>query len=213
MYLMARAEDRRAFIPVMRELRDEELVSVALGCSAAEAAALLAHSPLETLSRSHSSRESDVRLLACVEVGRRARYRAAAKQRPLRTSADVKKAFRRLQDAVDEEFWCVYLDARGVPLEERLIARGAPNEVSVNLRAIVAHALRIGAVSIIVVHNHPSGDPTPSEPDIDLTDSLERACETVDLRFLDHVIVAGRRSHSFAGSRQLGVASARRSAK
>lgn len=193
-----RAAGRHGQFAAVRDLPDDELVALALGCSPHLAGEILARVPVDSIRRSPATGVAVDRLNACVEIGHRSRRAAGKQPRAFSSSRQIARAFiPRLGDALDEEFWCIYLDSRNVPIEDRLIARGAPNGVAVDLRAILAQALRIGAVSIAVVHNHPSRDPAPSGQDISLTEAIHKACETVDLRLLDHVIVAGPSHFSF----------------
>ena len=97
-----------------------------------------------------------------------------------------------------EAFGVLYLDGRG-----RLIAFEVPFEgtlmhTSVHPREIVRRALELNAASVILAHNHPSGAPAPSRADKLLTQGLQVALQLIDVCVLDHVIVAGRETLSFA---------------
>jgi DNA repair protein RadC len=89
-----------------------------------------------------------------------------------------------------EEFHVVLLDVRGRLLGRRLISRGSLSQCPVSPRDVMRAAVREGAHSIVFVHNHPSGDPTPSTDDLDLTERLRAAAELVGVLARDHVIVA-----------------------
>ncbi|MDH5491434.1 MAG: JAB domain-containing protein [Myxococcales bacterium] len=96
-----------------------------------------------------------------------------------------------------ESIWIVGLDAKGRARVVRQVARGGPAHCMVApgdlLRVLVLNACPSG----IVVHNHPSGDPTPSPEDVDLTRRARTGAELLGLRLLDHVIVGGARHFSF----------------
>jgi DNA repair protein RadC len=81
----------------------------------------------------------------------------------------------------------------GVTLEET----GGEDQVELPVGRILVNALRLGAHGIVVAHNHPSGDPTPSPADEAATRALSEAAGAVDVRVLDHIIFAGTRSSSF----------------
>jgi DNA repair protein RadC len=94
------------------------------------------------------------------------------------------------QDPDQESFWVAHLDDEGRCLH---LSRhdGNSDAVSLPLRHIVIDAARHGSAAIIVAHNHPSGDPTPSDSDLRATRRLATAAEALDCRLLDHFIFAG----------------------
>ena len=101
--------------------------------------------------------------------------------------------------ADSREFFAVLaLDARMRLLKAAVIAQGTVGSCPVHVREIMNYALRQGATAIILVHNHPSGDPDPSAADWALTRRAKRAGDLVGVVVLDHVIVAGRRYTSLA---------------
>jgi len=130
-------------------------------------------------------------VLAALETGRRA---AARRLRPgdgIRGPGDVHRHFHpRLRDATRERFLALLLDGRHRVIREVEISRGTLTASLVHPREVFRPALRDGAAAIVVVHNHPSGDPTPSAEDRRVTERLERAGELLGVRLLDHVVVA-----------------------
>ena len=96
-----------------------------------------------------------------------------------------------LKDADDdrEHFWAIYLNAKNHYLLSSLVSMGTQSASLVHPREVIGPALRLGAASIILVHNHPSGDPTPSPEDVRLTRQLAEAGRVVDIRLHDHVII------------------------
>jgi DNA repair protein RadC len=103
-----------------------------------------------------------------------------------------------------EEVWLLGLDARnGLRLVKR-VAQGGAHGCAVMPRDILRPALREGASAIILVHNHPSGDPTPSPDDVLMTRALATACDAVGIALLDHVIVARDGASSLRESDALG---------
>ena len=88
-----------------------------------------------------------------------------------------------------EMFACLFLDSRHRVLEWVEIFRGTVNSATVHPREVVKEALRLNAAAVILAHNHPSGDSTPSREDITLTDKLRDILKVIDVRVLDHLIV------------------------
>ena len=139
------------------------------------------------------------RLLAALELG----ARSAQEQRPpvqrIREPEDVFRLFaNRLRDLQVEEFHLLALDSQSQVLREVLITRGLLNSSLVHPREVFRAAIAEAAAGIVVVHNHPSGDPTPSAEDRAATKQLVSAGQLLDLPVYDHVIIAGDRFVSFA---------------
>jgi DNA repair protein RadC len=97
-----------------------------------------------------------------------------------------------------EVFVVLLLDARNQLIEARELFRGTLGQTVVYPREVVKAALLSNAAAVILAHNHPSGASEPSQADRTLTDALKRALATVDIAVLDHLIVAGAATYSFA---------------
>jgi DNA repair protein RadC len=139
------------------------------------------------------------RLIAAFELG----ARAAREERPpvqrIREPEDVLRLFGgRLRDLQVEEFHLLALDSQSQVLRDVLITRGLLNSSLVHPREVFRAAIAEAAAGIIVVHNHPSGDPTPSAEDRAATRQLVSAGRLLDVPVYDHVIIAGDRFVSFA---------------
>jgi len=139
------------------------------------------------------------RVLAALELG----VRTTREERPpvhrIREPGDVVRLFSgRLRDLQVEEFHLVALDSQSQVLREVLVTRGLLNSSLVHPREVFRAAIAEAAAGIIVVHNHPSGDPTPSAEDRSVTQQLAAAGRLLDLPLYDHVIIAGDRFVSFA---------------
>jgi DNA repair protein RadC len=139
------------------------------------------------------------RLIAAFELG----TRTAREERPpvqrIREPEDVFRLFgTRLRDLQVEEFHLLALDSQSQVLREVLITRGLLNSSLVHPREVFRAAIAEAAAGIIVVHNHPSGDPTPSAEDRAATRQLASAGQLLDVPLYDHVIIAGDRFVSFA---------------
>ena len=97
-----------------------------------------------------------------------------------------------------EEFWLVTLDTKNQPIASHRITVGTLRNSLVHPREVFRPAISDAAKCILVVHNHPSGDPTPSDQDISVTERLEAAAEIIGIPVIDHIIVAGDRALSIS---------------
>ena len=88
-----------------------------------------------------------------------------------------------------EQFRVFFLDTRNTLVADEVQAQGTVNHVPVYPREIVKRALELNASALILVHNHPSGDPTPSDADIAVTHQVQTACDALGLTLHDHVII------------------------
>lgn len=88
-----------------------------------------------------------------------------------------------------EQFRILFLDRKNTLIADEPQARGTVDHVPVYPREVAKRALELNASAIILVHNHPSGDPTPSQSDIDMTIQIERACATLSITLHDHLII------------------------
>jgi DNA repair protein RadC len=96
-----------------------------------------------------------------------------------------------------EEFRVLFLNHRHALIADEVMQRGTINHTPVYPREIVKRALELAASSVILLHNHPSGDPTPSKADIDITKHIIEACATVNVTVHDHVIITASGHYSF----------------
>ncbi len=162
---------------------------------------LAARPPAELLRLPGIGPTKAARLLAAFELA----ARLAREERPalprIREPEDVVRLFRaRLRDLAVEEFHMLALDSQSQVLREVLVTRGLLNSSLVHPREVFRTAIAEAAAGIIVVHNHPSGDPTPSAEDQAVTSQLVAAGRLLDLPLYDHVILAGDRFTSFAAA-------------
>ena len=100
-----------------------------------------------------------------------------------------------------EVMYALYFARNGELINDHVIARGSVDRCSVYPNEIVRDALEVGANSVIIAHNHPSGDPTPSQADQEVTRSISRACYVLNVHLNDHIVI-GR--PGFASFRELG---------
>lgn len=104
-----------------------------------------------------------------------------------------------------EECWLLYLSRNSRVISREQLSVGGQSETIVEVKAVVRRALDLRASSLIISHNHPSGDPHPGNADIRLTSNLKKALETFDISLLDHVIIADGRFYSFADDMEYGI--------
>jgi DNA repair protein RadC len=142
-------------------------------------------------------------LHAAFELGRRLAARRLRPGQALSSPAEVASAFHpRLRDAAHERFVAVLLDGRHRVLRDVLVSQGTLTASLVHPREVFRPALREAAAALILVHNHPSGDPSPSREDAEITRRLARAGRLLGIDVLDHVIVA---EQGFASLRERGL--------
>jgi len=146
-------------------------------------------------------------LLAALELGRRLAGRRLRRGASIRGPEDVYRHYHAsLRHAGQERFFAVLLDGRQRVLGHEIVSQGTLTASLVHPREVFRPALRACAAALILVHNHPSGDPTPSAEDRDVTSRLARAGEILGVRVLDHVVVAER---GYCSLREEGLLDAR----
>ena len=139
------------------------------------------------------------RLAAAFELGRRLRARTPGVRVVLSAPADVYAAFGPLmEDLRREVFRVALLDAQNGLLRDQVISEGTLSASLVHPREVFKPAILESAASVILLHNHPSGDPTPSREDIRLTRQLVECARLLELRVHDHVVIGRGRYVSLA---------------
>jgi len=138
-------------------------------------------------------------VVAALELGRRTASTRVERGGVYRTSAEVFLDLRARLAPLRKEVFCVLLlDAKHRKLREVQVSEGSLTASIVHPREVFVAAVRESAAAVILAHNHPSGDPTPSPEDVELTRRLRQAGETLGIRVLDHVIVGADAHFSFA---------------
>ncbi len=139
------------------------------------------------------------RLQAALELARRCLERSAPLREPLRNPEEAAACFRaRLADLPHEAFACVFLDTRHRIICFEILFRGTLDGAPIYPREVLKRALHHNAAAVIAGHNHPSGDCEPSQADRTITRRLQKSLALVDIRLLDHLIVARGCSRSLA---------------
>jgi DNA repair protein RadC len=162
-----------------------------------EIAAHLEGRDIDALTPERGRRPSPVMLrwgraiAAAFELGRRVEIERAKLPDKLAGASDVAAwATPRLAALAHEELWMLGLDGRGALRAARCVAKGGLHGAGVRAADPLRAALRVDASGFVLVHNHPSGDPTPSKEDVVLTEQVGNAAAAVGLALLDHVVVA-----------------------
>lgn len=144
------------------------------------------------------------RLLACLEVSRRAACWTTGTAPSVTTPEDVVSVCGPQLRGLDREhFWALALNTKNRLLRIFEVSVGSLNASIVHPRELFKDAVRISAASLVVVHNHPSGDSTPSGADIQLTRRLVKAGDVLGIDILDHVVLGD--GGAFSSMRELGL--------
>lgn len=149
-------------------------------------------------------------LKAALELGRRLNQESAPKHERVRTPEDAARTLRNEVRMLDREFfWALLLDSKnnlkGKPIE---ITKGILNASLVHPREVFREAIKLNVAAVVVVHNHPSGDPTPSAEDVRITKQLVEAGRIVGIKVIDHVILGKPSSadgKDFMSVREAGI--------
>ncbi|MET7028422.1 RadC family protein [Sediminicola luteus] len=145
-----------------------------------------------------------VTIAAALEMGRRRRGEAAQKITKITSSNSVFELLQPMMGELPhEEFWIVYLNNANKVMLSALLSKGGITGTLVDVRLVLKQALELGAVGLILAHNHPSGTLKPSEADKKVTSKLKLAAEALDIKVLDHVIITQQDYFSFADNAML----------
>lgn len=201
----------------VRSLADGELLAVLLRTGTRELSALeLARRllgsvdgprKLTALARASAARLAAVpgigpakaaTLAAAFELGRRMFAEASAPGIAIAGPSDICAVMHpRLRGLDHEECWVLFLDASNHLIASEMMTTGGLDSTVLDCRMVVRRALELRAAALVLVHNHPSGNPVPGRADIVMTERLRGACKTFEISLLDHVIIADDCFYSF----------------
>jgi DNA repair protein RadC len=199
-----------------RALTDAELIAILIGSgsrseSAVELSKRILHhygndlnnlgkASINELSRFKGIGEAKaISIIAALEIGRRRNDTEVKIADNINGSKDAFNIMRRhFMDLNHEEFWIVLLTRSGKVIAKELISKGGLTGTVADPKIIFNMALQHNAASIVLTHNHPSGNLTPSQLDIDLTKKIANAGKLLDINVLDHLIITNEGFYSFA---------------
>lgn len=139
-----------------------------------------------------------ITVMAALELGKRRNLQMPVERLNIRSSADIYKLFHPLLcDLPTEEFWVLLLNQAAKVIDKIRLSRGGLDQTTADVRSILREALIKRATQIALVHNHPSGNIQPSNDDVRLTQAVQRAAATMNIRLIDHLVVTDGKYYSF----------------
>ena len=142
-----------------------------------------------------------VTIKAALELGRRQVRKEQSNQSPITCSKDAYEIIKdKLEHLVQEEFWIILLNRANLVVRKIRISIGGISDTIVDQKLIFKHSVNYLASSIILVHNHPSGNLKPSQADIEVTRKIKSAAALFDIAVVDHLIISEKGYYSFADS-------------
>jgi DNA repair protein RadC len=140
-----------------------------------------------------------ITIVAALELGRRRKIADVLDRKKIDSPDDAAQLFiAELGDLGHEEFWVIYLNRSNLILAREKTFQGGITESTVDVRLVIKRALDLKAVSVILGHNHPSGNLKPSPQDLQITQKIKNAAALFDIKCLDHIIVAANKHTSFS---------------
>jgi DNA repair protein RadC len=140
-----------------------------------------------------------INVLASLELGRRRQLTNEKLTNKINSSQDAYHYLSlQLSDLLHEEFWVIYLDRANNVIDKTKISQGGVTGTVIDIRIIMKQAIEKLASSIILFHNHPSGNLTASSNDLEITRKAIEAARFFDIKVLDHIIISGKKFMSFA---------------
>ena len=140
-----------------------------------------------------------ITIIAALELGRRRNLAEAEQKVQIKSSRDIYEVmYPLIADLPNEEFWVLHLNKANRIIDKERISIGGIGGTVVDVKIILKSALQKLASSMILVHNHPSGNLTPSDADLSITKKLRDAATYLEIMVLDHVIIGDKNYYSFA---------------
>lgn len=202
-----------------KNLTEAELIAILLGTGSKKANAIklgekiLRQFPLERLTNTNLQQlvkypgvgtAKAARIAVALELGERVFAPMSVTKIIITSAKDVLAQVRDIADKKQEYLIALYLNARRELVLKEVVGVGSLNSLQITPKEIFSHALRTPCASIIVVHNHPSDDPTPSDDDIHFTRSIHEAGEIMKIPLVDHIIVSNSGYFSFREEKSVG---------
>lgn len=201
----------KLFAQGAKNLSEAELLAILLGTGSAKQNALvlgdklLQQFPLQKLDGQLKEMvrypgvgtAKAARIAAALELGERLFAPASVTKIIVKTAQDVIAQVRDIADKKQEYLIVLYLNARREQVLKEVVGMGSLNSLRITPKEIFSHALQTPCASLIIVHNHPSNDPAPSDDDISFTRRIHEAGEVMGIPLIDHVIVSKSGYFSF----------------
>lgn len=138
------------------------------------------------------------KLAAAMELGKRIERAAAEEPTHIQTPSDAAKyLMSRLRNETHERFLVIAVNVKNRILQTKQISEGSLTSAVVHPREVLAPAINLHAAAIVIAHNHPSGNPTPSREDKELTNAINEACKIIGIPLIDHVVIGEGKYYSF----------------
>ena len=197
-------------------LSDAELLAILIGSGNTEESAVelmrrilqACYNNLNTLAKWEVSDYSrfkgmgpakSVTIMAALELGKRRKLQSVQERKSISCSTDIYNVFQPLMCDLDrEEFWVLLLNQAMKVIDKVRISIGGIDGTYADIRTILREALMKRATQIAVVHNHPSGNIQPSSADKQLTERINKAADTMNIRLIDHLVICEESFYSFA---------------
>ena len=145
-----------------------------------------------------------IQLKAVAELSKRIAKTKSGYQLKMDNPATIADYYmEQLRHRKEEVLVCAFFDAKCNFLGDALISKGSVNSAYVSPRDIFRYAFDYEAVLLILLHNHPSGDPTPSKDDLQITYRIEKGAQILELQLVDHIIIGDNKYYSFKENKQL----------
>lgn len=139
-----------------------------------------------------------IELLAAIELGKRVNNETFHTKFKLHSPENIYNYLKNgLEMKTQEHFLALYLNTKGELIKKETLFIGSLNSSLIHPREIFKHAVINSAAAIVICHNHPSGDPTPSKQDIEITKLIHKNSLMMDIELLDHIIIGKDRYYSF----------------
>lgn len=202
----------KLFAKSAKNLTEVELLAILLGTGTAKQNALVLSQSLlkqyplrklygtsfpELVKFSGVGKSKAARIMAALELGERVFAPASYTKVLINTIDDLLPHLHEIAGKKQEYLLVYYLNARNELLQKEIVGQGSLNGLMITPKEIFSHALQTPCASIIVAHNHPSGDPTPSDNDIRFTSTIHEAGQVLGIPLIDHVVIAQSGYFSF----------------
>ena len=139
-----------------------------------------------------------ITILAALELGKRFNKESNFKALKIRETKDVYNAYKdELENDAQEKFMAVFLNNQNIVLASKILFVGVSNQSLIEPKIIFKEAMLYNATRLIVIHNHPSGNPSPSKEDYLVTDQIMEAGNLLNIRLIDHLIIGKEKYFSF----------------